>query len=103
MADRIPVPFYRDSAFRAWVEKSGAILAAAVIQVTAHPIPDVPWTTTLLVAGGAIVADFLGSIHAIFWGGPDVFQDPPPPSVDDQIASLKKEVADLKSKPVAIP
>lgn len=65
------LPWYQESAFRAWIKKS---CTAAATAVTTIATGSAPWKPTLLVAGGYILADFLLSVPDIFFLGPDVFR-----------------------------
>lgn len=72
--DVMVLPWYRESAFKAWAKKAFGVLSFAAGAIMQAPGE---W---LKIAGGAvglIVADFLGSAYDIFFGGPEVFQAPP--------------------------
>lgn len=79
-APKMLLPWYRESAFLAWIDKTGAAFAAALVAL-ATDIADARehWQIALLVPAMLSAADFLGSLRAIFLSGPVTYQDPPAP------------------------
>lgn len=88
----IRLPWYRESAFKAWVKNS---LSTLVIAIGAIQTNVATWQATLTIAALSIVKDFVGSAYDIFVGGPDVYQEPP---ADVQLATLKAEFDKYKAE-----
>ena len=81
MADSTPVrtavialPWYRESAFKAWVKKAFGVLSFAAGAIMQTPGE---WVKIMGGAVGVIVADFLGSAYDIFFSGPETLQVQP--------------------------
>lgn len=73
----VQLPWYRESAFRAWVRNSLSTLALAVGTAQSGAVT---WGGAFAGAGVLILKDLLASAYDIWWAGPDVFQvEPPPP------------------------
>lgn len=75
----IPVPWFRESAFRAWVKKSCVGFGGAFVGAASGSLPDgVTLLGALGIAGLYSVGDFILSVPDIFFSGPDTYQAAPP-------------------------
>lgn len=77
--ETIALPWYRESAWRAWVKgtfSDFAIATGAILGIlgTGQPFTWVP----LGFAAGFRFKALLESAYDIWWGGPQTFQAPPP-------------------------
>lgn len=76
------LPWYRESAFRAWVKGTLSDLALATGAVIGMFQTDGEkarsmWWIPLALAGGNAVKNFLQAAYDIFWASPDTYQAPP--------------------------
>jgi hypothetical protein len=70
----VRLPWYRESAFRAWIKNSLSTIGVAFGVVAADWAS---WKTALISAGVLIAKDLIGSAWDIWFASPDVFQKPP--------------------------
>lgn len=70
----VPLPWYRESAFRAWIKNSLSTIGLAFAVVAADWTA---WKTALISAGVLIAKDLIGSAWDIWFASPDTFQKPP--------------------------
>lgn len=99
-APKMLLPWFRESAFLAWIDKTGAAFAAALVALVAD-VGSIRenWQLALLAPLILSVADFLLSIRAIFFAGPVTYQDPPPPKpAADPLEGLSSiEISQLRA------
>lgn len=100
-APKMLLPWFRESAFLAWIDKTGAAFAAALVALVAD-VDSIRehWQLALLVPLILSVADFLLSIRAIFFAGPVTYQDPPAPKPPElmTVAQLEARLDALEKK-----
>lgn len=70
----IRLPWYRESAFRAWIKNSLSTIGVAFGVVAADWTT---WKTAMISAGVLIMKDLIGSAWDIWFATPEVFQRPP--------------------------
>lgn len=80
----VEVPWFRESAFRAWVKGALTDLALAVGAVLAifqggTPEAQAKWWVPLALWAGLATKTFIQSAFDIFWGGEATYQKAPPP------------------------
>lgn len=76
----IPLPWYRESAFRAWVKKTCTAVGGAFIGYASNALPEgVGLMLALKVAAIYSVGDLILSVPDIFFSGPDTYQQAPTP------------------------